>query len=170
MRRIIYLILNLLFVFSSGLLANPEVQSIRALYNEADKSKTRSEIFLREAKFKVLEEPENNLYQAYYGAAKMIRAKFLINPFMKLKDFNEAKDLIEESVLSDNENLEIRYIRLGVQSHLPIFLNYRDNIPEDRDKISKALINKSIQDKALISDMTNLLKILQVETKPKTQN
>ena len=52
----------------------------------------------------------------YKGAAEMIDAKYTLNPIMKFLDFKKGTDLINNALLRDSLNLEMRFIRLSIQS------------------------------------------------------
>lgn len=72
---------------------------------------------------------------AYSGAFKAIWAKHIFNPFGKLQSFNKGKADIERAVSLDPDNIEIRLIRLSVQSYAPGILGYKGNIEEDKKLI-----------------------------------
>jgi len=69
---------------------------------------------------------------AYRGAFKAIWAKHIFNPIGKLETFNQGKTDIEKAVSQDPDNIEIRLIRLSVQSNAPRILGYSSNIEEDK--------------------------------------
>lgn len=68
----------------------------------------------------------------YKGANEMIQAKYAINPITKLDKFNKGKDMIQKAFSRDTLNLEIRFIRFAIQSNLPAFLNYNNDLNKDK--------------------------------------
>lgn len=68
----------------------------------------------------------------YKGANEMIQAKYTFNPVNKLDQFNKGKDLIRKAFSRDTLNLEMRFIRFSIQSNLPSFLGFRDNLEQDK--------------------------------------
>jgi hypothetical protein len=68
----------------------------------------------------------------YKGASKMIDAKYSLNPIVKFEDFNKGKDLINRAISRDTLNLEMRFIRYSIQSNLPGFLGYHDDLNSDK--------------------------------------
>ena len=68
----------------------------------------------------------------YKGANEMIQAKYAFNPVTKLNQFNKGKELIQKAFSRDTLNLEIRFIRFSIQSNLPSFLGYHDNLDQDK--------------------------------------
>ena len=76
---------------------------------------------------------------AYAGWSKTRLAEFGMNPFSKWSNFSKGKDQIEEAVELDENNPEIRFIRLSIQLHAPDFLGYNSEIDADKGIILKAL-------------------------------
>ena len=61
--------------------------------------------------------------------------KQLFNPIAKLETFNQEKAEIEKAVSLDQDNIEIRLIRLSIKSNAPVILGYKLNIEEDKKLI-----------------------------------
>lgn len=79
-----------------------------------------------------LERTDKNPVQlAYLGALKAIWAKHVVSPIAKLNTFNKGRVDIETAVARAPENLEVRLLRLSVQSNSPFFLGYKGRIEED---------------------------------------
>ena len=68
----------------------------------------------------------------YKGASKMIDAKYVFNPIIKFADFNKGKEMISKAISRDTLNLEMRFIRYSIQSNLPFFLGYNDDLKSDK--------------------------------------
>jgi len=68
---------------------------------------------------------------AFYGAILMKKSKSLPTIKRKLDTFKEGRDLLENSIKSDPQNLEFRFLRLATQENAPGFLNYDNNKKED---------------------------------------
>ncbi|MCO5949859.1 hypothetical protein [Mucilaginibacter flavidus] len=68
----------------------------------------------------------------YKGANEMIQAKYALNPIVKLTKFNKGKALLIKAIGRDTLNLEMRFIRYSIQSNLPAFLNYNDELDADK--------------------------------------
>lgn len=76
---------------------------------------------------------------AYLGCFTARLAEFSYNPISKWKYFSDGRKLIEEAVLSDSGDSEIRFIRFCVQSKAPTFLGYRDALTDDTRNVISAL-------------------------------
>jgi len=100
--------------------------------------------------------PENALLKAYYGASAAASPACLGNPAKKISYFRRGKGLIAEAVLLEPGNFEIRFLRFATQSKAPSFLDYNQDIAEDKrflvynlDKGRKTVRNKRIFDMML---------------------
>lgn len=82
---------------------------------------------------------QSNLMMAYYGAAKMMMANHVFNPYQKLSYFNEGKYILEKAIATENDNIELRFIRYSIQLYAPSFLGYRSNLKNDKDFLSQNL-------------------------------
>jgi hypothetical protein len=84
---------------------------------------------------------ESAVYLAYLGAFQIIWAKHSSNPISKFKSFKKGKRNIEDAVMVNPKNVEIRLLRLSVQSNCPSFLGYTKNIEEDKKFIQSNIKN-----------------------------
>ena len=65
-----------------------------------------------------------------------------MNPYTKLKLFNEGRVDLEIAIMKAPENIELIYLRFTVQSNCPDFLRYNSNIDADKEKLLLALEEK----------------------------
>jgi hypothetical protein len=72
------------------------------------------------------------LLQGYKGGVLMGMARHHINPFKKMSFFNDGKKLIESAISIEPENLELRFLRLTIQTNLPEFLGYSESKKKDK--------------------------------------
>lgn len=95
----------------------------------------------------------NNISLAGYKAcAKMMMAKYAINPINKLANFSQGKKLLEKCIAINKENVELRFLRFTIQCNAPIFLGYNTCIKQDKlFLINSIAIIKDEQLKLLIS-------------------
>lgn len=68
----------------------------------------------------------------YKGAAHMMMAKHVVNPFSKMSHFNKGKKIFSRAIERSPRNLELRFLRFAVQSEAPGFLGYRESLEEDK--------------------------------------
>lgn len=82
---------------------------------------------------------DDELLEGYKGATAMIGAEHVFNPITKLSRFNRGKKILEKAVRNDLNNLELRYLRLTIQTNLPKLLGYSNAIQTDKQLIIKNL-------------------------------
>lgn len=74
---------------------------------------------------------DNTTLLAYKGASEIASASCIKGGLKKLKFFRSGKQSLEEAVLKDPDNLEIRFLRYAVKINAPGFLNYNDYLPDE---------------------------------------
>ena len=138
------------FVFGQ----NNALLAVREKYKKAIDNQQVCEQFITE-NFKT--EINKNVIDAYKACAVILLAKHSNNPYKKLQHFNTGKEMLEKNVQMNANNVEIRFLRLAVQTNLPKLLNYSSNIKEDKSMILKNL-NTIKNDKDLFEKITTFLK------------
>jgi hypothetical protein len=118
-----------IFFLSSFLFVCQELPKVRESYIDASKSQKNTEEFYN---LLVNYNKENKVLLAYKGAAIAMKAKFAKQIKEKKSLFIEGVTLVENSIKSEPNNLEIRLIRLSIQENSPKILNYKKNIDEDK--------------------------------------
>ena len=96
-------------------------------------------------KFKSLVESiqsPNECIKGYIAVAYMIEAKHVYNPSTKLSYFNKGKLQLDNSIIKDPQNIELRFLRLCMQLNAPSFLGYNNQIKTDKEFI---LLKYSLQ-------------------------
>jgi hypothetical protein len=76
--------------------------------------------------------------QAWAGALEAAAAPCVKGAFRKLEYFSRGKKNLEEAILAEPQNPEIRFLRFATQSQAPNFLEY-DNLREDKELILQLL-------------------------------
>jgi hypothetical protein len=133
-----------------------ELEEIRELYQQAPEEEAAARQLMQKTENYRDNEP---LMFAYKGAAHMMMAKHVINPFSKMSHFNKGKKIYTAAIDADPNNLELRFLRFSVQSEAPGFLGYKQNVEEDKSlllagttKINDAALKKMIMDYLLSSE------------------
>lgn len=75
---------------------------------------------------------DDNLLLGYHGATLIGMARHDSNVFKKMSFFNDGKELLEKSIDMDHDNMELRFLRLTIQTHMPSFLGYSENKESDK--------------------------------------
>lgn len=151
MRKIV--ILMLLLLFKNVHASDPEIQQVKDLFEASAQSKASAD--------RLSDLLANTGHSAppllicYKGAAEMMQAKYGFNPISKFKRFKRGKALIEYAVKKDPDDIAIRFLRFAIQTNLPAFLNYNDDI--NNDKIYLITHLKTMADKKLKQSIVKFL-------------
>jgi len=100
---------------------------ITAFYNEAKKTTSTDPVMI-----------------AYKGVAIAMYAEVASKVKEKFAYFEEGKTLIDQAASAAPRNAEIAFLRFSVQSEVPAFLGYRDNIQNDANIVVASLRGKQI--------------------------
>ena len=128
--RLLYILVFVLPVCVQGEQWN--MITIRDLYYTASSSKEDSEKF--KSAVKSIPTP-NECIKGYVAVSYMIEAKHVFNPATKLSYFNKGKILLDNSIKIEPQNTELRFLRLGIQTNVPSFLEYNKQIEADKNFI-----------------------------------
>ena len=69
----------------------------------------------------------------------MMMANYVFNPFSKLSYFNKGKKMLHRAIMADAQNIELRFIRFGVQTNVPSFLGYNNYVEKDKAYLKQSL-------------------------------
>lgn len=121
---------GLLFCAVTSFANTPTIGEVRSLYEKSvnDESACKKLIEI----LSPYNENSNPLFTGYKASAIMMMAKHVFNPFSKMSYFKKGKKILENAVKADDKNVELRFLRFNVQTHMPSFLGYNNDI--DRDK------------------------------------
>ena len=117
-------------------------------------SKDQADAFIMELKND--NSPES---KAYIAAMIFMKSRFVKFPFTKMKYFKEGKNLLDETILKNPENIEIRYIRFLMQKEIPSFLGYDKNINEDFEVILNGVIISRLNLDLKLKILHNMLQV-----------
>ena len=150
MKTLLLLLSSLALQFSQG---EPKLAEVRCLYFKSADEKASA------GKLCALLEPVDSSYTpvmvCYKGAAEMMRARYSLNPIHKFSSFKNGRALIESAIKRDSTAIESRFIRFSIQSNLPAFLNYDQNIKKDKSMLIHGI--PTVADTLLKKLMLNFL-------------
>ncbi len=125
-----YIVLFALF-WSSVSFAAPTIPELRALYYRAAEDKPAAKQLYEHLKDITPVSPP--LLVCYKGVSIMMLANHTINPYRKYNYFKKGKELVESSLASEPGNLEARFIRYCIQTNIPSFLGYSNEVKGDKE-------------------------------------
>lgn len=79
------------------------------------------------------------LIKAYQAASEAVMAKYVWNPYSKLKHLKTASAMFQEAVKWDAKQSEIRFLRFTVEHYVPRYLNLSEHVEEDKRIIISSL-------------------------------
>ncbi len=110
--------------------AEPSLSEIRNLYMKATTQEEYCTILLQ--RLYAYNDNGNMTYYGYKAGATILSAKYKSNPITKLNDFIIGKNMLEKAIAKDKSNIELRFLRYGIQTNAPYILGYNKNITEDQ--------------------------------------
>ena len=131
---------NLLTLFLSLELFGCVAQSItleeaRKNYYECTRDKQTCELLF--SRLSESHSENNTVLNGYYGAVAANLANHTREPAQKIRLFNLGRRLLENAILSDSLNLELRFLRFSIQENCPPTLHYSSQITADKTFIIK---------------------------------
>lgn len=132
-------ILLLILFYSTACTAKvPAISEVRLLYQKAaSDEKACNELMELLTPYN---ENNNPLLLGYKAGITMMMARHVFNPFTKFSYFNKGKKMMRNAIEADEENIELRFLRFGVQTKAPSFLGHNEYILSDKAFLLQSLI------------------------------
>ena len=125
--------LLLSILFTSLFLVSPRLSEVRKNYVVAVNDKEVA--FQLNEDLTEVTKDDDKIMVAYKGSVLTLMAKFTTTTKEKKAFFKEGASLLDYAILEEPNNIEMRYIRLGVQENAPKVVGYRKNKEEDKQFI-----------------------------------
>jgi len=128
--------MKLLFIFISLLffsIQSIDLNTVRNDYKEAAQDKTKVSSFNEQ--LVSVTKKDSPVLLAYKGAGIALKGRYSKKIKSKKQFFIEGVTLVEYALKKAPKNIEIRFIRLGIQENTPKLLKYKGNIEEDKSFI-----------------------------------
>ncbi|RIJ42579.1 hypothetical protein [Pontibacter oryzae] len=113
-----------------------KVSELRGEYLQASKDEQAADRFHKKMSAYKEKEP---LVLAYKAASEAVMAKYVWNPYSKLKQLRASAAIFEEAVALDANNPEIRFLRFTVEHYVPRYLNLSAHVEEDKRIVINSL-------------------------------
>ncbi|TDW50159.1 hypothetical protein EV144_102594 [Flavobacterium sp. 270] len=114
--------------------ATPDLASIRKMYSDVAKSEANAKDFVE--KLSGVANTDDKIMVAYKAASILLDSKFEKKLGEKISRFKEGAKLLESVIATEQNNIEIRMIRLSIQEDVPGITGYKKNIKEDKKFIT----------------------------------
>ena len=128
--------MKLFVVFISIMFLNIQsidLNTIRHDYKEAAQDKTKVNSF--NTQLINVTKKNKPILVAYKGAGIALKGRYSKKIKDKKSFFIEGVTLVDYALKKAPSNIELRFIRLGIQENTPKLLKYKGNISEDKDYI-----------------------------------
>lgn len=137
LKNVLFLSL-LVFLYSSAWADSSQynISQLRQQYVQASKEEAVAKQFHEKMSAYTKNDP---LVLAYKAASEAVMAKYVWNPYSKLKQLRAANAIFEDAVALDNDNTEIRFLRFTVEHYVPRYLNLSPHVEEDKKFIIRSL-------------------------------
>ena len=97
---------------------------------------------------------------AYEAALIMKRAGLIHGSSKKLSLFRQGRKQLEAEIMKDNDNAELRFLRLMIQEHAPGILGYRDSLQKDSAYIRQSFNKLPVEVQQAITEYSKTSRIL----------
>jgi len=123
-RFLLIALLGLIHLSASG--QTDALKKLRLSFEKAAKDVSRiPELHEQLSAKKSNKEP---IREGYAAVVETMMAEHAWNPFTKYSHFQRGKERLEQAILHDPGNAELRYLRFLVQTNCPAFLGYNRQI------------------------------------------
>ncbi|MGB0881964.1 MAG: hypothetical protein ACPGSO_03345 [Vicingaceae bacterium] len=136
-----------------GVFANDSDIKLRTYYYDVCLEKTSVKEF---ASYLAINENKKDIItESYRSVIWFLWADYYFNPFKKWNCFLNGKQALEALIKENNNNVELRFLRLTIQENLPKLLGYNNKIEEDKTFLNKHI--HLVTDHDLLNRITNYL-------------
>lgn len=123
------IVIILIFLSFGSALAQMSPDEIR--HELVFESFDKQQIMSFHEKMEQLQNPEP-LILAYQGVSEALMAKVRWDPFRKLSHLSDAREMLDEAIERDANNIEIRFLRFSLEYHVPSILRINEHLVEDK--------------------------------------
>ncbi len=128
-----YLLLSFVLLFSTA--QTLDLNTVRQAYKDAAQNQENVDAFYKS--MQTVSKTDQMELVAYKGAAIALNAKSAKTLKEKKEGFIEGISFIEYAIKTEPNNIEPRFVRLGIQENTPKILKYKDAIEDDKQFILK---------------------------------
>lgn len=151
-----YLLISFALLFTNA--QTLDLNTVRQDYKEAAQSPEKVDAFYKS--MLAVSKTDQMALVAYKGAAIALKARSSKTLKEKKDGFIEGVGYIEYAIKTEPNNIEPRFVRLGIQENTPKILKYKDEIDEDKlfilkqyQYISSSNLKNHIKDYILQSEL-----------------
>ena len=147
--------LVLVFLLFCSFVNAQSLVELRGYLQKVENSEEVSKTLISKSK-NAYDTTKKPIYMAFYAVGNFFMAKHATNPIKKYGYFNRGKKALNEAVMKEPNNLEIRFLRYLCQEKTPKFLGYNKNIEDDKAFVLREY--KNSKDEELVKQIKKFLK------------
>lgn len=136
-------------------LFSQDIAAYRKMIGKAEQNEADAIVYMNKAKSEY-DKTKKPILLAFYASGNFFMAKHATNPIKKYGYFNRGKKALNEAVMKEPNNLEIRFLRYLCQEKTPKFLGYNKNIEDDKAFVLREY--KNSKDEELVKQIKKFLK------------
>jgi len=110
-----------------------DLNTIRNGYKDAAQDRTKLEAYNKT--LRTITKSSKTIFIGYKGAGIALKGRYAKKVKDKKHFFVEGIAFVEYAIEKEPENIELRFIRLGIQENTPKLLKYKGKIEEDKSYI-----------------------------------
>jgi len=110
-----------------------DLNTIRNGYKDAAQDRTKLEAYNKT--LRTITKSSKTIFIGYKGAGIALKGRYAKKVKDKKYFFVEGIAFVEYAIEKEPENIELRFIRLGIQENTPKLLKYKGKIEEDKSYI-----------------------------------
>jgi hypothetical protein len=81
----------------------------------------------------------------FEGSLLALKAKHSWNPVVKMNSLKKGKNQLDEAILLEGENLELRFLRFSLEYILPSILGMSSHLEEDKNKMMLLIASSAVK-------------------------
>ena len=147
---------TIFFLLMANMMFSQNLPELRTLLKTGETSEASAKVLIDKSSI-AFNKTKQPIYAGFMAIGQFFMAKHAFSPFKKMSYFNEGKKNLDNAIIKDPKNAEIRLLRLITQEKAPKLLGYTKNISEDKKVITSEY--KKIEDEALKLYIKNYLNL-----------
>lgn len=151
MKQFFFIISVMMFFYCNS---QTNIKEIRETFILASNNSNDCEKLEEITKYNHVEEP---VVYSYHLSAKILKSKYMINPFKKYSVFQSSSKKLDSVVIQNPNSVEIRFLRYLIQFNAPKVLGYYDFLESDYMFIIDNISSENLHLQDFITPIINTL-------------
>jgi hypothetical protein len=128
MKKIMLILLT--FIASKAMASSHDLDEYRTMMGTAYKNESAAKEFYTNTRN--ITSNSSALLLGFKGISELMMCNHVVNPFTKLSFFKKGKNLLEQALVKEPNNPELRFMRFCTQVNTPSVLAYNTDLKQDK--------------------------------------